>query len=98
MRQCALLGDRVIRGHVRVIELHVLYVLCRHGGDVIAPQRNRWQILEQGLLSFLQGGGTFALVGLGEGIRKFLIELRALVIAVVGAVAVRGSGEYSGVR
>ena len=35
-------------------------------------------------------GGTFALVGLGEGIRKFLIELRALVIAVVGAVAVRG--------
>ena len=33
-------GYRVVRGHVRVIELHVLHVLCRHGGETF--DREYW--------------------------------------------------------
>lgn len=92
VRQCALLGDRVVRGHVRVIELHVLHVLCRHGGETF--DRNTGVIR-----NFIAPLPRMKLcsIGLSQSRTVFVSGLPHNDAAVYTGTALRGSmAPYSG--
>ena len=89
VRQCALLGDRVVRGHVRVIELHVLHVLCRHGGETF--DRNTGVIR-----NFIAPLPRMKLcsIGLSQSRTVFVSGLPHNDAAVYTGTALRGSSLY----
>src|SRR5665647_2825501 len=79
------LGDLVVQRLAVPAEDHVGHRGGRAAGDVLVPERDGREVLEQDLLSLLEDGVRSVDRGRRRAIHEQLVECRVRVVAVVGA-------------